>query len=239
MRDSATITPFPGAGDMTVRPMDCIAGAGRYLDCYIPRREGSVLRPWFVAWCDIATHRLHATLFSLARSEAIGVMHIAESFAGLTADPEYGAPMTVYVGQGARWAEFASAAAPLGNTEEYRGSMVFGDEEGAGDYRGVSCSPPEVLAANLGLLDGRLSQVFGFPSRDPEAARRSGGVTTIFPGEFSELKEGFGRIVHTFNSTPQPTFDEYRFKDPLGAQRLREARTRLVQASEAEGSRGE
>ena len=89
-------------------PMRWIAGDVHHLNIYIRCEDGRSRTPKAIAWEDLATNRLHMTLVLLepgedGKRQGIKRRHVAEAFAALCSDPDFGTPGRIYLDRGSEY----------------------------------------------------------------------------------------------------------------------------------------
>lgn len=82
-------------------PMHLVIGDVHHLDIVVERPDGTDVYPKIIAWHDIATNRVYASLIFLERGEGVKRWHVGMSFAAMV--EAWGLPRTLYLDNGSEY----------------------------------------------------------------------------------------------------------------------------------------
>ena len=83
------------------RPMEIVVGDVHPVDALVTRSDGSIATPRIIAWYDLGTHRLFATLVLLDKGRGITQADVLASFAAMVA--AWGLPEHLYLDNGSEY----------------------------------------------------------------------------------------------------------------------------------------
>ncbi|WP_096701619.1 hypothetical protein [Magnetospirillum sp. 15-1] len=115
-------------------PMELVVGDVHHLDIYLRREDGSLFTPKIIAWCDIATNRIRATLHFVPKGKGIRQEDVISSFIEMTQDPAWGMPQALYLDNGGEYSKLgfvddAMKLASLAQCQGFRLGNVTDDPE--------------------------------------------------------------------------------------------------------------
>ena len=84
-------------------PMEIVTGDVHPMDVLLPRPDGSTFTAKLVAFEDSATARMFVYPVFLEKGEGVRQEHVAEAFAAMAADPQWGVPQTLYLDNGSEY----------------------------------------------------------------------------------------------------------------------------------------
>lgn len=84
-------------------PMEVVVGDVHPVDVLVTRSDSTVCTPRLIAWQDVATNRIFATLYILPAGTGIRQEHIAESFVAMVRHPHWGLPQHLYIDNGGEY----------------------------------------------------------------------------------------------------------------------------------------
>lgn len=83
------------------RPMEIVVGDVHPVDALVTRPDGTIATPRLIAWYDLGTHRLFATLVLLEKGQGITQADVLASFAAMVA--AWGLPERLYLDNGSEY----------------------------------------------------------------------------------------------------------------------------------------
>lgn len=83
------------------RPMEIVVGDVHPVDALVTRSDGSIATPRLIAWYDLGTHRLFATLILLEKGQGVTQADVWASFAAMV--EAWGLPERLYLDNGAEY----------------------------------------------------------------------------------------------------------------------------------------
>ena len=86
-------------------PMELVVGDVHHLDIYLQRADGSKFTPKVIAWLDLATNRVFATVHFLPKGKGIRQEDVIMSFIEMTQHPEWGMPQALYLDNGGEYSK--------------------------------------------------------------------------------------------------------------------------------------
>ena len=84
-------------------PMEVVVGDVHPMDVLLPRPDGATFTAKLVAFEDSATARMFVHPVFLEKGEGVRQEHVAEAFAAMAADPQWGVPGTLYLDNGSEY----------------------------------------------------------------------------------------------------------------------------------------
>lgn len=174
-----------------LRPMEQVVGDVHPLDVLVRRGDGSTATPRFIAWYDVATHRMCGTLHLLDAGTGVTQAMVWDSFAEMV--EAWGLPTHLYLDNGREY---------CGRPRRFGEGVPSAVMTGFNELSGLALAMRELGAAIEAEFIAEFAEVHaGAPSNEPEATarlRRSGvgrampynapGKTGI-EGAFSSLEK--------------------------------------------------
>lgn len=183
-----------------LRPMEQVVGDVHPLDVYVRREDGSTATPRFIAWYDVATHRLCGTLHLLDAGTGVTQALVWASFAEMV--EAWGLPTHLYLDNGREY---------YGRPRRYGEGVPSAIMTGFNELTGLALAMREFGAAieaefMAEFVEGHAGAPGDVPAADAELRRN--GVTRAMPynapgktgieGQFASLekvlKMGLGYI---------------------------------------------
>lgn len=205
-------------------PMEIVFGDVHPIDIYLTREDGSFVTPRLVAWYDLATHRLHATLFLLDKGKSITQADIASAFANMVSD--WGLPLRLYLDNGKEysWNEmiqgFETLTGLVMNFKQFTADLLTSELAESLEQEADVCQarePNAVVRARpynaaakpiegvFAVLETYLSSFPGWVGGDRmnKKTENVGKAPTPFPGNLEEFHAAFGKALEWYHATPQ------------------------------------
>lgn len=209
-----------------LRPLDIVVGDVHPIDIIVTREDGSEATARLIAWLDLATNDVHATLILLDKGRGIRQEHIARAFVAMV--QEWGLPRALYLDNGSeyQWEEMMEGFRSLvGLTEAFE---VFVAE--AADIAGMIAEPqpgqaapaterraPAVTRAKpynapakqiegiFAALEKCLTVIPGWIGGDRMKKRthRVGAAPKPYPGTWQAFEADFAEALSFYRNTPQ------------------------------------
>ena len=187
-----------------LRPMEWVAGDVKHLNIFILCPDGKLRTPKIVAWQDIATNRLHVTIFLLEAGKAITRRQVAIAFMRMCSDPDWGAPTRLYLDHGGEynWMEFVEDLTKLKHRVVVRDWADLDDRP-----RRVRRARPynpqaKVIESLFGAMNRELEAQFpGYVGDDrlKKKTQNQGRDPEPFPGDFHDFEAAFTKGMEWFH----------------------------------------
>ena len=205
-------------------PMDIVFGDVHPIDIYLTREDGSPVTPRLIAWYDLATHRLHATLVLLDKGKGITQAHIASAFANMVSD--WGLPLRLYLDNGKEysWNEmiqgFEELTGFVMNFRQFTADLMTPEiaeccnQEGDASFEHepsavVRARPYNAAAkpieAAFAVIETYLASLPGWIGGDrmKKKTQNVGKAPTHFQGDLEAFHAAFDRALSWYHATPQ------------------------------------
>lgn len=193
-----------------LRPMDFLAGDVHHLDVLVRRPDGSLATPKAIAWEDLATNRLFATVVLKPKGEAVTRRDVLGSFAALCADPNWGVPGRLYLDNGSEYALFDTLADDmLALQRSFAPHMqVHNTKDLAAGVRKSRPYNPQskVIETAFAVLERTvLSQVPGHIGGDrmKKKTQNQGKDPVPYDGDFTAFEAEFADWLAYYHNKPQ------------------------------------
>lgn len=194
-----------------LRPMEQVVGDVHPIDVYVRREDGSTATPRFIAWYDVATHRMCGTIHLLDAGTGVTQAEVWASFAEMV--EVWGLPTHLYLDNGREY---------YGRPRRFGEGVPSAVMTGFNELSGLALAMREFGAAIEAGFISEFAEVHpGAPGNEPEATaklRRSGvgrampynapgktGIEGAFSSLEKNLKMGPGYIGgnRTIKRTPK------------------------------------
>ena len=205
-------------------PMEIVFGDVHPIDIYLTREDGSPVTPRLIAWYDLATHRLHATLVLLDKGKGITQAHIASAFANMVSD--WGLPLRLYLDNGKEysWNEmiqgFETLTGLVMNFKQFTADLLTSELAESFEQEADGCSDREqnaVVRARpynaaakpiegaFAVLETYLASLPGWVGGDRmnKKTENVGKAPIHFPGNLEAFHAAFGKALAWYHATPQ------------------------------------
>lgn len=208
-----------------LRPLDIVVGDVHPVDIIVTREDGSQATPRLIAWLDLATNDVHATLVLLDKGRGVRQEHIARSFVAMV--QEWGLPRAIYLDNGSeyQWEEMMEGfRALIGLTQAFE---VFIAE--ANDIASLADvgEPKPKLAAVLPAPAITRAKPYNAPAKQIEGifaalekcfsvipgwiggnrmqkrTHRVGAAPNPYPGVWTDFEADFAEALAFYRNTPQ------------------------------------
>ncbi|MQX38557.1 Mu transposase C-terminal domain-containing protein, partial [Roseospira navarrensis] len=193
-----------------LRPMDFVAGDVHHLDVLVRRPDGSLATPKAIAWQDLATNRLFATLVLKPRGEAVKRRDVLGSFAAMCADPRWGVPGRLYLDNGSEYALFDALADDMLALQRWFApamQVLDAKDLAAGVRKSRPYNPQsKVIETAFAILERTvLSQVPGHIGGDrmKKKTQNQGKDPVPYDGDFTALEAEFADFLAYYHNKPQ------------------------------------
>ena len=190
-----------------LRPMDWLAGDVHHLDLVLERTDGSTCCPSIVAWVDLATNRLWASLHIPAEREAVRREDVLESFADVAASDQWGIPAHVYLDNGGEYRAMDFAADMLALKAASNRPELANVRRADGVIKSRPYQPQaKVLESFFPHLESRyLSQLPGYIGGDRMNKRthQVGAAPIAFGTGAEALQRALDVFLAEYHATPQ------------------------------------
>ena len=207
-RFAAKATPRIRRDRSHLRPGDWIAADVHHIDVLFRRADGTVCTPKMIAWYDLATNRVFATIVVMPKGEMVRTEHVVQSFVDMCSDPNWGAPSHLYCDNGGEynWIELADPLAKL----KHATALHVGEAPEAPPALVQKARPYNPQAKVIEGLFSTLERVAfaqlpGYigGNRMQKKTANQGREPAPFPGDEPRLREAIGTAVAYYHAKPQ------------------------------------
>ena len=204
---AAVQTPRIKRDRSRMRPGDGIAADVWHLDNLVQRADGTLATPKAVAWLDLATNRAFISFFLMKPGEMIATRHVAESFAEMAADPNWGVPSWIYADRGGEynWLELTKDLTQLKRRIEVR-DWSDSDDHAAGLRRSRPYNPQsKVIESSFAALRFAFGQLSGYIGGDRfhKKTQNQGKAAVPYRGGFESFKRAAADMLHYHHTKRQ------------------------------------
>ncbi len=178
-------------------PMELVVADTKHLDVIVRRADGTPAWPKMVAFLDLGTGRVFASLFLLNRREGITQEHVIEAFCKMVADPAWGLPRTLYLDNGPEYLGLDKIKPALNLLGEGGRRII------------IKARPYNAAAKPIESLFSRLdryvfSQIDGYAggNRMAKQTQHLGKEPQPYPGTWDEFCGLCATLIADFQSNP-------------------------------------
>ena len=205
-------------------PMDVVFGDVHPVDIYLTREDGSPVTPRLIAWYDLGTHRLHATLVLLDKGKGITQAHISSAFANMVAD--WGLPLRLYLDNGKEydWMPmvhgFETLTGLVMNFKQFTADLMtpelasgLDEEAQESTYQEPGAiirarpynAPAKPIEGAFAVLETYLSAMPGWigGNRMVKKTQNVGKAPEPYPGNLEDFHADFDNALKWYHATPQ------------------------------------
>ena len=193
-----------------LRPMDFVAGDVHHLDVLVRRPDGSLATPKAIAWQDLATNRLFATVVLKPKGKAVTREDVLGSFAAMCCDPNWGVPGRLYLDNGSEYALFDTLADDMLALQRWWAEdlEVHNTKDlAAGVHKSRPYNPQsKVIETTFAILERTvLSQVPGHIGGDrmKKKTQNQGKDPVPYDGDFAAFEVEFADALAYYHNKPQ------------------------------------
>jgi len=193
-----------------LRPMDHVAGDVHHVDILVRRPDGSLATPKAIAWQDLATNRLFATLVLKPKGEAVTRRDVLGSFAAMCCDPNWGVPGRLYLDNGSEYALLGTIADDMLALQRWFGAdiQVHGAKDlAAGVHKSRPYNPQsKVIETVFSILERKvLTQLPGHigGERMKKKTQSQGKDPVPYDGDFTAFEGDFTECLAYYHNRPQ------------------------------------
>ena len=181
-------------------PMEVVVGDVHPVDVLVTRPDGTTCTPRLIAWQDVATNRVFATMVILPKGEGIRQEHVVASFVAMVRHPEWGMPVRLYLDNGGEYGRLGfidDAMRLAADHQSCRRSMTVKTEP----YN-AAAKPIEGLFAALEKTFRMLPGWIG-GNRMVTRSANVGKPPAPFHGDDAELLRSFGAALDFYDTKRQ------------------------------------
>jgi hypothetical protein len=186
-----------------IEPMQVVVGDVHPIDILMRREDGSTATPRMVAWLDVGTGRVFASVFLLDKGKGITAKHVIASFMAMTQHIEFGLPRLLHLDNGSeyQWPEFIDCALKLAGSGlkiEERHSPIIR----AKPYNARS----KIIEGTFGVLERNyFSEIPGWIGGDRMRSKTAnvGQEPEPFPGTIDQLRHMIDAHLTIYHGKPQ------------------------------------
>lgn len=184
-------------------PMQCVAGDVHRADIYYRRKDGSLATPRLIAWTDLATNRVFATVVFFEKAKDVTREHVIGSFIEMT--QTWGMPSRLYLDNGSEysWTDFITDALKCAALTGHE--MKIGADHGGVTRARPYNAPAKVIESIFASLErSYFPAIPGYVGGDRMRSKVAnvGKAPVPFPGSIEELRQHFATAIDRYNLTP-------------------------------------
>jgi hypothetical protein len=202
-------------------PMQVVEGDVHHVDIYYRRADGSVATPKAVAWLDLATNRLFASIYFLEKGKGITQEHVIRSFIDMTQSPGWGWPESLMLDNGAEygWTDFVEDALQCAAFTGRNLKLNFHEARPVQRARPYNARAKAIESIFRTLEYGYLTIIPGHVGgeRTRKKTANVGKEPDPFPGTTDELRELIAGQITRYEITPQSNRSHLAGKSPRQA----------------------